>query len=99
MALGIGLPAKSRHAQRHPRMRFGDAGDPPHLAGAWDAETLPEVPHAFSQYRLRLQPRRLREVAPRAAVGDNPDLRWVARDELHAFALPAPIRKLIDSRT
>ena len=70
-----------------------------HLAGAWDAETLPEVPHAFSHYRLRLQPRRLREVAPRAAVGDNPDLRWVARDELHAFALPAPIRKLIDSRT
>ena len=70
-----------------------------HLAGAWDAETLPEVPHAFSHYRLRLQPRRLREVAPRATVGDNPDLRWVARDELHAFALPAPIRKLIDSRT
>ena len=70
-----------------------------HLVGAWDAETLPEVPHAFSHYRLRLQPRRLREVAPRAAVGDNPDLRWVARDELHAFALPAPIRKLIDSRT
>ena len=70
-----------------------------HLAGAWNAETLPEVPHAFSHYRLRLQPRRLREVAPRATVGDNPDLRWVARDELHAFALPAPIRKLIDSRT
>jgi len=69
-----------------------------HLQGGWDAEALPELPHAFSHYRLRLQPRRLRAVAPRPMVGDNPDLRWVAREELHAFALPAPIRRLIDSR-
>ena len=46
-----------------------------HLAGAWDAETLPEVPHAFSHYRLRLQPRRLREVAPRAGAD------WPRRDQ------------------
>jgi len=68
-----------------------------HLDGDWAPEPMPELPHAFSHYRLRLQPRRLRAVAPRPAVGDNPDLRWVARDELHAFALPAPIRKLTGS--
>ena len=99
-----GLPHAAGFHQKGPPPQADDedqaqAWSARHLAGAWDAETLPEVPHAFSHYRLRLQPRRLREVAPRAAVGDNPDLRWVARDELHAFALPAPIRKLIDSRT
>jgi A/G-specific adenine glycosylase len=67
-----------------------------HLDGDWNAEILAEVPHAFTHYRLRLQPRRLRAVASRPAVGDNPDLRWVAREELHAFALPAPIRKLVE---
>ncbi|KAF1690992.1 A/G-specific adenine glycosylase [Pseudoxanthomonas taiwanensis] len=65
-----------------------------HLQGRWAPEPLPELPHAFSHYRLRLRPLRLRRVAPRPAAGDNPDLRWVARAELHALALPAPIRKL-----
>ena len=70
-----------------------------HLRGGWDVEALPGIPHAFTHYRLHLHPRLARAVAPKPAVGDNPDLRWVAREELPAFALPAPIRKLIGSRT
>ncbi|WP_256645245.1 A/G-specific adenine glycosylase [Thermomonas paludicola] len=51
--------------------------------------------HVFSHYRLRIFPHRLRGVQPRAAVGDNDDLRWATRDELSAIGLPAPIRKLL----
>lgn len=67
------------------------------IAGDYDAaEELPRVVHAFSHYRLHLQPLRLRKVAPRDAVRDNGDLRWVARGELASLGLPAPIRKLLE---
>jgi A/G-specific adenine glycosylase len=62
-----------------------------------DAEQLPAIVHTFSHYRLHLQPLRLRKVAMRNLLGDNDDLRWVARSELAALGLPAPIRKLLDS--
>jgi A/G-specific adenine glycosylase len=60
------------------------------------AEALPLIVHTFSHYRLYLQPLRLRKVAPRDAVRDNDDLRWVARADLVTLGLPAPIRKLLD---
>jgi len=67
-----------------------------HLEGDFDgADALEPIVHTFSHYRLHLQPRRLRPVAPAAAVGDNDDLRWVARTELSGFGLPAPIRRLL----
>ncbi len=59
------------------------------------AEALPPIDHAFSHYKLRLQPLRLRGVALRERVGDNDDLRWVARGELASLGMPAPIRKLL----
>ncbi|HJW45559.1 MAG TPA: A/G-specific adenine glycosylase [Lysobacter sp.] len=59
------------------------------------AEALPAIDHAFSHYKLQLQPLRLRGIALRARVGDNDDLRWVARDELASLGIPAPIRKLL----
>lgn len=62
-----------------------------------DAESLPAVDHAFSHYKLQLQPLRVRNVALRARVGDNDDLRWVAREELTSLGIPAPIRKLLES--
>ncbi|MGO1069360.1 A/G-specific adenine glycosylase [Lysobacter sp. CA199] len=62
-----------------------------------DGAVLPPIAHAFSHYKLQLQPRRWREVALRDAVGDNDDLRWFAREELAALGIPAPIRKLIES--
>ncbi|MCW0374731.1 A/G-specific adenine glycosylase [Xanthomonas sacchari] len=61
-----------------------------------DAEALPPILHTFSHYRLHLQPLRLRKVAMGDALGDNGDLRWVARADLSALGLPAPIRKLLD---
>ncbi|CTP84114.1 A/G-specific adenine glycosylase [Xanthomonas translucens pv. arrhenatheri] len=60
------------------------------------AAPMPPIVHTFSHYRLHLQPLRLRKVALRDAVRDNDDLRWVARADLSALGLPAPIRKLLD---
>jgi len=61
------------------------------------ALTLRPIEHAFSHYKLRLQPLRIGNVALRERVGDNDDLRWVARGELAALGIPAPIRKLLES--
>ncbi|PKV11942.1 A/G-specific adenine glycosylase [Xanthomonas prunicola] len=61
------------------------------------ADAMPPIVHTFSHYRLHLQPLRLRKVALRASVRDNDDLRWVARADLGALGLPAPIRKLLDT--
>ncbi|MFT4249619.1 MAG: A/G-specific adenine glycosylase [Pseudomonas sp.] len=67
------------------------------INGDYDtAEAMPLIVHTFSHYRLYLQPLRLRKVAPRSAVRDNDDQRWVARADLVALGLPAPIRKLLD---
>ena len=68
------------------------------LRGEFDkAESLSPIDHAFSHYKLQLQPLRLRSVALRARVGDNDDLRWVAREELASLGIPAPIRKLLEA--
>ena len=67
-----------------------------HIAGDYDAgEALAPVAHGFTHYRLQLQPLRWREVAARAAVADNGDLRWVAPGELDSLGIPAPVRKLL----
>jgi A/G-specific adenine glycosylase len=60
-------------------------------------QPLPAIAHAFSHYKLTLHPRRWHGVALRGRVGDNDDLRWVARDELGKLGIPAPIRKLLES--
>jgi A/G-specific adenine glycosylase len=62
-----------------------------------NAEPLPHIDHAFSHYKLRLQPLRLRNVALRDRVSDNDDLRWVAPEEFASLGIPAPIRKLLES--
>ncbi|MFT3761755.1 MAG: A/G-specific adenine glycosylase [Pseudoxanthomonas sp.] len=68
------------------------------MRGDYDAaEELPIVVHAFTHFRLHLQPLRLRKVAPRAAVRDNDGMRWVSRGELASLGLPAPIRKLLEA--
>ena len=60
--------------------------------------TLAPIAHAFSHYRLNLRPLRMRAVALASRVGDNPDLRWVARTSLAALGIPAPIRTLADAQ-
>jgi A/G-specific adenine glycosylase len=42
-----------------------------------------------------MHPLRWRALAARDLVGDNDDLRWVARADLASIGLPAPIRKLL----
>ncbi|KRD80339.1 A/G-specific adenine glycosylase [Lysobacter sp. Root983] len=61
------------------------------------AQRLAPIAHAFSHYKLELQPLRWRGIALRDAVGDNDGLRWVARAELSELGIPAPIRKLLES--
>src|SRR3546814_10710184 len=61
-------------------------------------EPLDAIAHGFTHYRLTLLPLRWREVAPRAFVRDNEALRWVARDELSALGIPAPIRTLPEAQ-
>ena len=69
-----------------------------HLYGDYDhGEALPEVPHVFSHYKLRMHPLRWPALAARDAVRDNDDLRWVDRAGLKSLGLPAPIRKLLES--
>ena len=67
-----------------------------HLADDYDRhETLAAIAHGFTHYRLRIEPLRWRATQARHVVRDNPELRWIARDELAAFGIPAPVRKLI----
>ncbi|MDH5824314.1 A/G-specific adenine glycosylase [Luteimonas sp. RD2P54] len=67
-----------------------------HLEGDYaGGEALDPVAHAFTHYRLRILPRRWRTVAPRAAVRDNDELRWVAPDQFGTLGIPAPIRRLL----
>lgn len=67
-----------------------------HLAGDFTAgEPLAAIDHAFSHYRLQLQPLRWHGIAPRDAVGDNEALRWVAPGALDRLGIPAPIRRLL----
>jgi A/G-specific adenine glycosylase len=64
--------------------------------GAAQIESLPAVEHALTHFQWTLHPRRLRlgQVAP-ACAEPAPNGRWVARGELSAYALPAPLRKLL----
>ncbi|HWS77200.1 MAG TPA: A/G-specific adenine glycosylase [Thermomonas sp.] len=71
-----------------------------HLDGDFDAARRgAAIVHGFSHYRLQIHPHRIGGVRPRDAVGDNPDLRWAARTDLHAIGLPAPVRRLLEAST
>ena len=59
------------------------------------AQLLASIAHAFSHYKLALLPLRWRGVTAREHVRDNPDLRWVPRDQLTRLGIPAPIRTLL----
>ena len=67
-----------------------------HVSGDYDAgEAIPPIAHAFTHYRLQLQPLRWNNVAMRPQVADNHDLRWVDRTQMDSLGIPAPIRKLL----
>ena len=68
-----------------------------HAHGDFDAgRSGGAIIHGFSHYRLQIHPHHVANARPRDAVGDNDDLRWAARAELHAIGLPAPVRRLIE---
>lgn len=62
-----------------------------------NAQALAPISHAFTHYRLQLQPLQWRDVALRDRIGDAPDTRWVTPGELALLGIPAPIRKLLES--
>ena len=79
-----------------------------HVTGDYDAaDALAPIDHGFTHYRFAMQPLAWDAVALRDGVRDNGDpvsgtgqaLRWTAREELPAFGIPAPVRKLIEGRT
>ena len=57
----------------------------------------PSIAHVFSHFKLELHPRHWRDVALHPQVRDNGDLRWVARAQLGALGIPAPIRRLLEA--
>ncbi|WP_149193951.1 A/G-specific adenine glycosylase [Luteimonas suaedae] len=61
-----------------------------------NGRALASIAHGFTHYRLQLHPRHWRQVAPRMAVRDNADLRWVAPAELGTLGIPSPIRRLLE---
>ncbi|WP_159016240.1 A/G-specific adenine glycosylase [Cognatiluteimonas profundi] len=70
-----------------------------HLHGDYDAsEALVAIAHAFTHYRVTLQPLRWSRIAARTRVEDNTDLRWVDRHQLVSLGIPAPIRTLLEAQ-
>ena len=67
-----------------------------HVGDGYDgAEALDAIAHGFTHYRLTLQPLAWREVALKAAVRDNVDLRWIDASDLAGLGIPAPVRTLL----
>lgn len=58
-----------------------------------DVEALPILDHAFTHFRLRIQPWRV-EVSRSSRV-EAPGSLWLSLDDLEGGALPAPVRKIL----
>ncbi|MDR2872181.1 MAG: A/G-specific adenine glycosylase [Xanthomonadaceae bacterium] len=71
-----------------------------HMRGDYErALPLPELRHVFSHFRLKMQPLHWPRLALRQRLRDNDDLRWIGQDEFQSLGIPAPIRKLLESRS
>ncbi|GIX35670.1 MAG: A/G-specific adenine glycosylase [Lysobacteraceae bacterium] len=86
-----GLWSLPEFASKAAMERFAQA-----LGAASKARRLAPLQHAFSHYRLRIQPYLQAVPAAPARIGDNPALRWTAPAELPDTGLPAPVRRLLD---
>ncbi len=85
---------------QHDNLEEAQAWFQRHLDGDFaSARALPALDHGFTHFRLRIHPRLIAVNGPRAAIGDNADLRWTSRAELAAIGLPAPVRKLLQEQT
>nr|WP_255676066.1 A/G-specific adenine glycosylase [Pusillimonas sp. MFBS29] len=59
------------------------------------AQKMAGLSHVFTHFRLHIEPWYLSSDTPRIAE-PLPNQRWVALDELHKAALPAPVRKILE---
>ncbi len=86
---------------REPAIRIAEAASDVAPAAASDTFTdalpLDAIDHAFTHYRLRLLPLRLRARRLHDGVGHNDALRWVTADDIAALGIPAPVRSLLQS--
>ena len=95
-----GIWASLRSLPQHEGVDEAQAWFQRHLDGDFaGARALPALDHGFTHFRLRIHPRLIAVNGPRAAIGDNADLRWANRAELAAIGLPAPVRKLLQEQT
>jgi len=81
---------------------LADIGEVPHwlAAAGWTAAPLtppwPTVQHVFTHFRLDITPQ---PVQVRATAGTGPaDGRWWTQEAALALGLPAPVRRLLDTR-
>jgi A/G-specific adenine glycosylase len=65
------------------------------LAAADSPRALPPIEHAFTHYRLRIQPLMLAAVAAAPRIGDNQGSRWISREDMLEVGMPAPVRRLL----
>lgn len=61
-----------------------------------DLQSLPPIEHGFTHFSLTISPQRARvsELMPRAA---EPGRLWLQLDQAKAAAIPAPVRRILDS--
>jgi A/G-specific adenine glycosylase len=57
---------------------------------------LPSLSHTFSHFRLAIHPQPL-TVTRRKSEMNEPGLIWLTPDEAREAALPAPVRRIIES--
>lgn len=68
-----------------------------HHAQIDDAQAIPPFTHAFSHYRLNIEPLLFDHAEALHGVADNPHLRWCNAGELTTLGLPAPVRTLLEN--
>ena len=80
---------RSRTTRARSRVRI--SAQMPSLRGA-----LAPIAHGFTHFALTLHPQRMR-VRDWPATAESPGRMWLGRDDALGAALPAPIRKLLQS--
>jgi A/G-specific adenine glycosylase len=66
-------------------------------AHALRVQELPRLVHDFTHLRLVIQPLQV-DVGRLASRATEPGVVWIAREEVASAALPAPIKKLLETR-
>ena len=57
--------------------------------------TLPEIMHTFTHFRLRASPLEWRGVRTHPGIADDPGSRWCSSREIADLGMPAPVRRML----